>query len=198
MLPDLPKLKNDLMAMFSEYLRNQVNRNLGFLAEVPKHSMPEGNKLLVLRSDGSSEESDLFDSHSEIEFEREEMKKLDIFKIKYLLDKMAFNMATQIKEKSLKGIIKTLGENRNIGTCSIKDFNESHILKMFEDIQIDFYENGEPHKLEFIFPESMREKVIEISEKINSDPEIKKKHDELMNKKRKEWIDRETSRKLVG
>lgn len=66
MLPDLPLLKRDLQARLDRYLYAQANGQLDAFSESPRRMIHEGNRLRVLRADGSSDESTLVQTRAEI------------------------------------------------------------------------------------------------------------------------------------
>ena len=65
-------------------------------------------------------------------------------------------------------------------------------------MQLEFDENGDPKGLTVVIPPSMEERAKETMEMFHQDPELSGRWQELMDKKRKEWRDREAARKLVG
>jgi len=71
MLPDLPALKKDLQEVLNKYLRVQVKNRMGFAKGFQRQIIHEGNRLRVIRSDGSVEDSELKQASSEFFFNLE-------------------------------------------------------------------------------------------------------------------------------
>ena len=69
---------------------------------------------------------------------------------------------------------------------------------MLEKVQIDFDEKDNPIKPGFFVDPNTGQKILEILKTIEDTPELLKKHDEIIEKKRIEYHDRESHRKLVG
>ena len=69
---------------------------------------------------------------------------------------------------------------------------------MLEKIQRDFDENGTPSELSVVVAPGMRDQVERVLQQLQLDPATKLRHDEILEKQRGEWRDREAARKLVG
>lgn len=71
------------------------------------------------------------------------------------------------------------------------------ILDALEKIQFDFDEYGNPILPSLILHPDQYERIKDEIPKWESDEGLRKRHRELIEKKRQEWIDRENNRKLV-
>ncbi len=72
------------------------------------------------------------------------------------------------------------------------------ILQALEKIQIEFYPDGRPHELHTIGGLFSEERLKAVEQEFQNNPELPKRYDELMARKKEEWRAREASRKLVG
>jgi hypothetical protein len=72
------------------------------------------------------------------------------------------------------------------------------ILQMLETIQLEFYPDGGPHELHVVGGLFSPERLKAVDEEFQNNPELQKRHDDLIARKREEWRAREASRKLVG
>jgi gamma-glutamyltranspeptidase len=66
-----------------------------------------------------------------------------------------------------------------------------------EGMEINFNEDG-THKLSLYTGTEGSKIITEVLKEINNTPELKKRMEEIIDKKRIEWNDRESSRRLVG
>lgn len=109
-------------------------------------------------------------------------------------------MAKVFVEKQIGAMIKTVQDvtemtgNVVTGTGLTVDA----VFAILEKLSISFDETGEP-----VFPSIMVNpddigKVAKILADIQTEPELKKRHDQLIETKRQQWNDRQNSRKLVG
>lgn len=69
---------------------------------------------------------------------------------------------------------------------------------MLETIQLEFYPDGRLHELHVIGGLFTPERLKAVEQEFESNPELQKRYDELMARKREEWRAREADRKLVG
>jgi hypothetical protein len=69
---------------------------------------------------------------------------------------------------------------------------------MLEKMQIDFYPDGTPHEIFVDGPLLTPERMAAVDKEFESNPELKRKFDEMMEKKKEKWSAREADRKLVG
>jgi hypothetical protein len=78
-----------------------------------------------------------------------------------------------------------------------KPFSPEFFLEALDKILIEFDDQGQPYlPTMFVSPE-LGNRIKDKLPEWESDPNHKKQFDELINKKRAEWNDRESHRKLV-
>ena len=69
---------------------------------------------------------------------------------------------------------------------------------MLEKIHIDFDKNGQPRMPNMVIHPDTLERIRPKLAEWEADPAIKKRRIEILAKKKEEWRDRESNRKLVG
>lgn len=79
-----------------------------------------------------------------------------------------------------------------------RKFDAQLVIELLEKMQIEFYPDGTPHEIFGDGPLFMPEKMAAVDKEFESNPELKRKFDEMMEKKKEEWRAREADRKLVG
>lgn len=198
MLPDLPELKRDLQRVIDQYLHRQVRARMGIFDEAPRHIIHEGEHMRIIRADGSVEESNLKESSAEMRIKMEEIPALTIAERLERLNAMAEEMARQMSEHLFGTLDSVLTKAGQVVDGKGKPFDAESIFSALDSIQLEFDETGQHHNLSLVIPPAMSERVKAAFAQIDADPELKRRHEELIARKRGEWRDREATRKLVG
>jgi hypothetical protein len=196
MLPDLPIIKAELQMVLTRYLRTKVDHRLGVFRDVPKHIVHEGKSMRIRRADGSIEDSGLKTASAEISIKQSDVPALTPRERILQLDRMAEEMAQQMSKLLFGSLEATLDRAGQAVHLNGKPFNAEAILSTLEKMEIDFDQNGTHQPITIVGnnPDLVRRAL----EQLESHPPLKTRYDELMNKKRAEWGDREANRKLVG
>lgn len=153
--------------------------------------------MRVTRSDESRSESQAVRQSVGIEIKFEEIESLTFEKViekhNTLIAQMARQQANFIRSRlsaEIPGSNSVEGRGRK--------FDAQMVIEMKEKMQIEFYPNGTPHEIFVDGPIFTPERLAAIEKEFNDNPELKKRHDEVMTKKKEEWLAREADRKLVG
>jgi hypothetical protein len=198
MLPDLPKLKLELQSIFHLYLRNQINLRLGVFNQSPRHIIHEGKEMRTSRADGSVVETELKSASTEMTIKHEEIPTLSFDERVRRLNLLAEDMARQMSEHFFGTLKDDLEKSGQVVDRKGKPLDAEAIFEMIEKIQFDFDGVDETHNISIVIPPNLQQRMKEVMMQIETDPSLRKRHDEIMAKKRMEWRDREAARKLVG
>ncbi|OIR16017.1 hypothetical protein GALL_35210 [mine drainage metagenome] len=198
MLPDLPELKNDLNSLLMDYVKAQVKLRMPGLNEVPQHIIHEGMRMRILRADGSVDDSQLKLASSEILIGADEVPVMGPKERTSKLDSLAEDMARQISQHAFASLNETLDQAGQVVNQGRRPLDADGILAMFDKMQIDFDEHGSPKNISVIVGPNTFASAKKEFERLSSEPELRARHEELMQKKWMEWRDREATRKLVG
>jgi hypothetical protein len=198
MLPDYPKTKNRYRRFLMRQYKERLAAYMIPLSEIPKSRVFEGDKLYIVREDGKEERSGpkKIEVAMELKFREIETMKPDVIIGK--VDSAAKEMAVEISKMSYERIKKGCEEVGNIMDFKGKKFGKEAFLRMFEMIQIDFDEKGNPYMPTIVAGPEAYKMIEEILPKMESDPNFKRELSNIMEKKKREWYDRESNRKLVG
>lgn len=196
MLPDFPGIKRKVEEDINSYMKELI-RQEPFLSEFRVEHHFEGDKSLIKTEDGQTDLSNYKKLSSEVQIKIEDV----ITKGPQALVEPFRTMAGEIKKQKAKVVFDKLNETttrtgRRIDTKG-RPFNFESFMESMEKILIDFDEQGNPYLPTVVIPPEM---VATIKEKLSewkANPEYEKRFQELIEKKRKEWIDRESNRKLV-
>lgn len=198
MLPDLPNLKRDIQNVLYRYLQVQVNKRIGIFNELSRQIIQEGDRLRVVRADGSIDDSELKRASAEMIIENSEAPRLTFTERIAKLNDVAEEMSRQMSEHLFGTLNEVLDKAGQVTNNKGRPLDSDAFFSVMEKIQLDFDESGKHHKLSIVVPPKLKMKMEQVLNQIDSDPELQKRYEEIILKKRIEWLDREASRKLVG
>lgn len=197
MLPDYTSAKARLHDILMKFLQERVHAHLGPFA-LKEYRAFEGRAFATTTDTGKRIESSMKEISGKIAIKFSDVQSGNPQLIRQHLD----NMAKDIADGQTKGLFETLNKTCE-ETGQTVDFKGQQLspevfLKSLESIFIEFDDEGKAHDLMFIISPRLAERTREMLKELESDPKWKQQHDELINRKRMEWHDREASRKLVG
>ena len=171
---------------------------MGLLADIPQHMIHEGDRLRVIRADGTVEDSNMKEASAEMTIQPDEVPTITVAERVARIDQVAGKMAQQMSTQLFGSLNESLEKAGQVVNGKGQPFSVETIFAALEKVQIDFDKEGNPKNLSFVIGTDLVPKMKEIVEQEKRDPEIKRRHDEIMMKKWIEWRDREAARKLVG
>ena len=198
MLPDYPKLKEKIQNLLIARMKKVQSASMGPLAGMPTYRVFEGNKSVWIREDGTKEVLEQKRAEAKIEINVKEYEEITPLEILNRIDIAAQELAIQRMKVALKKIDKAVEQTGNIVDTKGRPFSIEDYFKMIGAIWIDFDEKGKPILPSFLGEEKAKKSIIEVLLQLKSDAKCKKRFDELIEKKKEDWRDRESNRKLVG
>jgi hypothetical protein len=116
------------------------------------------------------------------------------------LDAKLEEMAQTFISQSAKAFFKKMGEITEQAGTSInaggKPVSAEMFLDMIDAVQMEFGSDGKPTHSFVIHPD-MAPAVKKVAEQFENDPELKRRHAEILERQREAWAARESNRKLV-
>jgi len=194
MLPDFPRIKEAAYQYFIRKISESPSQ--GLLAIIPTIPMYEGDAIAMPDSvHGQKEELQKAEARLEVNDEDLIREGIDAYLSK--IATISEEFVTQ-KEKLLIGKMQEVTKaTGNAIDARAQPLSPSLILNALEKMEIEFDENGKIKSLALVMHpdqiQEFRKKAVEWEK----DPEYQKKFKDLMEKKKAEWHDRESSRKLV-
>lgn len=198
MLPDLPSFKEDLQSVFTRFVQFKAYKYMGAFSEAPQHTIHEGSLMRVYRADGTTEDSGMQQASAEMTLKSEEIPNMTVAKRVAMLDEMAKSMAAQMSTIFYNSLNDSLDKAGQVVDGKGKPFGVETIFEVLEKLHVDFDSNGNPKELTMSVPPALTPKIRQMIEDEKNDPSIHQRHEEIMDRKRTEWRDREATRKLVG
>ncbi len=198
MLPEFPLLKEAFTRAVIRNLAERTKMHAGIVGTVGRARMFEGRQNVIVRPDGSEDPTSMNEARAELRIPLDKLKEIGLQQLMDRLDEIARDMARQQSEH----FFATLGEGSKKAGTTIdaqgKPLTPDLILKMFDTIWIDFRPDGTPIMPTMVISPSNQEGMKAAIQQMENSPELKKRFDEIMIKKREEWNARAADRVLVG
>lgn len=197
MLPDFPELKKQLRLLLRERLRQSFDRQAPVISEVRRFKSHEGDTFTIHRLDGSVTTSSYHRAETEFSIDRRELPTLTPQQLITRVDEAAGKMAEQASKHFFETLNEAVSKAGNVVNAQGQPISPELIFQVLEKIQLDFDEDGKPHGLTMVVGPKLAETLRTLIPKWEADPELNRRYERLMDKKREEWRDRESRRKLV-
>lgn len=198
MLPDYPQFKGKLSELYIERLKNVKKKLMVTFGDVPLNKMFEGHKSVLIREDGTRDEIEFKSIRANIEINLKDIDKLTLSDVIKKIDSMAEEMARQESIYAFAEIEKSVEKIGNVVDARGKGLTPTIFFEMLDKIWIEFDENNNPILPQIVTGKDLFESSKKLFEELESNPGHKKRLDEVIEKKRREWLDREGNRTLVG
>lgn len=196
MLPDFPKIKRRFVETINSHLQNLVHQE-PFLSQIREEQHFEGNKISSKTENGELDQSGYKEISSKILINREDV----IAKGPMAFVENIQNVVEEIKKKKAKFVFDNLKEitskTGNVVNGKGQPFSFDIFMEMLNKISIAFDDQGNPDWPTLVVSPKMGAKLREKFPEWESNPDYKKRLVKLIKRKRKEWNDRESHRKLV-
>ena len=196
MLPDFSETKRLFWRFFQTYARRKA-RAISPFADVQTRYLHEGRGMKVMRADQSESNTETQQLSSEMQIKFDEIPDLTFEKAVAKYDEMILDMVRKQTGFALQRLSDDIPASQSVDAKG-KKLDAEIILEMLETIQLEFYPDGRPHELHVVGGLFSPERLKAVDEQFQNSPELQKRHNELMERKREEWRAREASRKLVG
>ena len=181
-----------------QYVRQQARHRMGVFSTAPTHLIHEGASTRILRADGSEDASDLKQASSELMLKFSDIPTLTSGQRTDLLNQMAEQLATQMSQHLFASLDETLQKAGQTVDAKGRKLDGAAVLDALESVQTDFDENGKPSEFTFVTGTALHAAAKAAFEEIESSPTLSKRRNEIYERKRLAWRDREANRKLVG
>ena len=198
MLPDFLETKEKLQKMLYYEMMQTYLTHMGPLADVPVSIIFEGNKTVVIREDGSSEERNLEEITTELQVKFEEVEEMPHEMVLNKINGVTEEMVGKIKKSFYEQIEKSADEVDNVVSAGGKPFSMDLFFELLEKIDIDFDKAGNPSGLAFVAGPKLFPSIAKVISQAEADPENDRRYKAIIERKREEWRVRESNRKLVG
>lgn len=196
MLPDYPKVKRKIEEDINTFLQN-LAREDPLLMLIKEEQQFEGNRMSLRTESGKLDQSYYKEIGGEYKIKREDV----IIKgpMAYIenIKKMAEDIKRQKAKLLFDEIKESVDKTGNIVNGKGQPFTFELLMQVLEKVWVDFNEKGNPIMPAIVVPPESGVKLKQKLTEWEANPKYKKRFDEIIEKKRKQWHDRESNRKLV-
>lgn len=196
MLPDFPKIKNKWSKLFLNEIKKKSGQ-VSFLAQVRRVTHFEGDGTKTTDVEGRMESSEYDTLSGILKVNRKDLIEQGPACFSKEMDRIAQEFANQQIATVLEHIRESTKRTGNVVSADGQAFNREHLLNLLEKIEIEFDDDGRHNTLSVVEPLGLQGQLAAKMNEWMKDVSFRNKYDEIMNKKRQEWYDRESNRKLV-
>lgn len=195
MLPDFPETER----LFSRFFRTHMRQKIREVSPsaVQTRYLHEGRAMKITRVDQSESTSGMEQLSAHLEIKFDEIEDLTLQKAIEKHDAMIADFVQKQTHFIRERRSSEIPESQTLDAKG-RRFDAQLVIDMLEKMQIEFYPDGTPHEIFVDGPSFMPERMAAVNKEFESNPELKRKFDEMMEKKKEEWRAREADRKLVG
>lgn len=197
MLPDLRSLKVDFNHYLNSHLQARIQRDMGVFGKAARHVIHEGDRLRVVRADGSSHESVPEAAEASVTLDLSRVPELSLADTHALLDTVAVSMAEGIQRNCVAAIHECLDSAGRVSREG-RPLDAEAILAALEMVDVDFDESGRAHDLTIMIPPALQEQASKAIAQFEDDEGLKSRFEQLLSRKRQDWYAREARRELAG
>jgi len=196
MLPDFPKIKKKHVESINKYLKELIHQDPLFSGIRVEHHF-EGSRMSYKTVDGEPNETEYQAASSEFQVKREDVIAKGAMAYVENLRDAAEEMKRQKAGYFFEKMKEVTDRTGNVVNGKGHPFSFELFVESIKKIWIDFDEDGKPIMPTMVVSPELGEKLRVILPEWEKNPEYKKTIDDIIDKKRKEWNDRESHRKLV-
>ena len=197
MIPDFPYEKEQLNNYWLRYLNKRFREFQGFFGSLPMHINHEGREWKIINKEFSSRPKEYSEIKGVFNIDFSEVSTLTPERIRQKLDITANNMAQQLSSGVFKEITKATKIAGNEINAEGKPLTKELFLETLSKIHLDFDDSGNWKPPVIIMHPDLWEAQKENFKSWENDKVFIKKFRNLIARKKEEWVERETNRKLV-
>lgn len=167
------------------------------LSEIKQIRHFEGDRMANTTMEGESEESQYQKISTDFFIKPEEIINKGFEGVMEKIQQMIEGTKQKLEKNLLKKITEITEKTGNVLSAEGKPLSHERYIQMLDKIEIDFEDNGEPILPGVICQPNMIPHLKAKYSEWESNPLFKEEFKNIIDKKRKEWHDRESNRKLV-
>ncbi len=198
MLPDFPDVKAKLEARLLKHFQALIDRKAPLMARIRRYRQAEGDKFVFEDDAGNVIRKGFLKFQASVEVPMS----LPIDQAARMSAAQLEGAAEKIAAQSEGLLFTTLGEAvesvGNVLDARGEPFSPSMMWDAIEKMQVDFNDRGQPEMPTIVLHPDTFEAIRPKLQQWENDPLLRKRRREVLMKKKEEWRDRESNRKLVG
>ncbi len=191
---------DDLVRDFNEAFSHRIataTRGSGILSEIDVHAIHEGASATFVSSEGEQRQINLNTSEAMTSIRNEEIEQITLEDVMRTIKDLAEQFRKGQTRMLIELMNKTTSEAGNIVDGQGRLLSNELILEAIDKMKHEFDEAGNP-RFSFVVHPDLLPRLAEMEQEYRSNPELRKKHEELLARKRDEFRSREMDRNLAG
>ena len=198
MLPNYIKIREKISSFYKMYLSELRKNQLGPLNEIEGSCVFEGRTVELKRCDGEIDLTEIKTFKTPFNFEYADVEKLSFDDIMKKIQVASKDMTSQYVGHLIEILEETTAKTGNIVGYKDNVITPENILELLDKMYMDFDKNLQPTKKVILVNKIAEEQIKRALDQIEKDPVLKTKLEEITERKRREHIERENNRELVG
>jgi len=193
MLADFLSLKIELVKEQS-YAITHNRSGEPLLSEIASYINHEGKGFILRREDGSQEKVDYIRMSGEIQIDLKDIQKNG----EVAIDEALRPANREINEAQRKALFETL--NRTVPSLDAggRPISAELIMEMWESMDFSFDDSGNWQRPTMVINPIQAPRVKKELTRLETEPDLVRRFEELLAQKKRDWDDREANRKLVN
>lgn len=196
-LPDFPKLRIELSRQLRSDFRRQTHHQAPLVAEIQPVVQHEGSGGTYEREDGEVKRITPKQTSVPLEWTIGSDPSFAYNDALKIINDAAVKMAREQTRSLFTAVDEAVNEVGNALDAKGQPISAELILNMWEKMHFDFDKLGKPQMPTMVFNPVQEERIKREFERLDNEPQLVKRHNEIMNIKLADWYDRESRRKLV-
>jgi hypothetical protein len=193
-LPDFIEVKRRV----SEKFVGDINPHEGSLPSQAKHTrLHEGNRATYCREDGEKIELSLETRQYVAEVDNDTVRGGGIRAVAEIVSRLRDRITEGMAQRMITDIVQVCEEVGNVIDAQKRPITPESILDVYEKIETGFDSNGEWIRPSVAAQPAIEAQIREQMEKVEREPELRRRLEKIIEAKRARWNDREANRKLV-
>jgi hypothetical protein len=197
MLPRFAHVEDEFERAIQKVIR-RATKGKGLLSEIKSHVVHEGKIMSVVRGAEEEEITNMRAAQADVSMSYDEVDNVNLDFIMAKVNEIATQFETQFSERLfdlMKDVTNRTGQTVD---ASGKPLSNELILKMFDKIQIEFERNKEIGDVTIVTSPAMVPIFQRLEAEVKNSPELQRKWNDLIERKRNEFREREIDRNLAG
>lgn len=192
MLPDFLTLKFELLKGQS-YAVTHDRSGEPLLSQISSYINHEGRGFILMREDGTQETTDYRQMTGEIRIDFGDIQR----KGEIAIDEALNSANKEIHETQRKALFETLDRTVPHHDAGGRPISAELILETWESMDFSFDENGNWQRPTLVLNPIQAPRLRKELKRMETEPDLIRRFEELLAQKKRDWDDREANRKLV-
>jgi hypothetical protein len=198
MLPDFPMLKHDFERAITRFMRARSRQYEGPIANVPKSQVFEGHETAIVRIDEKEDITEIIEARAELQIPFADLPRMQLLDLLGRLDEVVKEIAATKAKHFYETIAKASQRAGTAVDAKGSRLTAEYFLDGLEKVWIEFKSDGTARMPELVVGPALADDARQVLARLKSEPELQRRFNEIMIKKREEWRAREANRELVG